>query len=539
MTPSPIDHAKLLSFLDGHPDQSLVQYLREGFQSGFHTGISPLPETSLECKNLLSAIESPDLLRNLLESEMSKGFLMGPFSAPPFPVYRVSPIGIAYGKYSGKPRIIVDQSAPHKSASHSSINELISKSEYSLKYTSIDDAIRKIEQLGRGTLMCKTDMSDAFKQISVHPDLWPFQCIKFQGKYMVYTRLTFGSRSSPAIFDKFSQAVAWIARNVFSVENLLYLLDDFISFSPTGSDGAECMVKLLRVFQELNVPLSAKKTVGPTTRIEYLGLILDSQLMTCELPPEKVDRISVFIQGFLSRRSITQVELLKLLGHLNFASRVIPVGRPFVAYLLSLAYSVTELYHHVYLDRDCKAELRMWHDFLRSWNGVSIFLEAIASPAKGMDLWTDSSGTIGFGGYHRGEWFQGRWPSGIWNSTDSTMSMAYLELFPIVVASVLWGRGWTGKRILMHCDNQATVAIIRKGRSKVHVINELMRKLTWTAAKCNFLIQSEFLPGRDNSIADSLSRFQMERFRELAPHANTVPTPIPRSLTSMLDSLIK
>jgi hypothetical protein len=33
--------------------------------------------------------------------------------------------------------------------------------------------------------------------------------------------------------------------------------------------------------------------------------------------------------------------------------------------------------------------------------------------------------------------------------------MAFLELYPIVVAAVLWGHLWTSKRILFLCDNEA------------------------------------------------------------------------------------
>jgi hypothetical protein len=38
------------------------------------------------------------------------------FDAPPFSVYRVSPIGIAEGKYSGKKRLILDLSSLHNDA---------------------------------------------------------------------------------------------------------------------------------------------------------------------------------------------------------------------------------------------------------------------------------------------------------------------------------------------------------------------------------------------------------------------------------------
>ena len=54
----------------------------------------------------------------------------------------------------------------------------------------------------------------------------------------------------------------------------------------------------------------------------------------------------------------------------------------------------------------------------------------------------------------------------------------FLELYPIVVASILQGKQWSDKRIVFNCDYQATVHIITKGRCKEPVIMKLMRRLT-------------------------------------------------------------
>lgn len=101
--------------------------------------------------------------------------------------------------------------------------------------------------------------------------------------------------------------------------------------------------------------------------------------------------------------------------------------------------------------------------------------------------------------------------------------MAFRELYPIVIASLLWGHLWTSKRILFYCDNEATVKIIHKGRSKSLCIIKLMRQLTWCSAQFNLCIYSKHLPGKTNRIADALSRFQMAKFRRLAP-ADLQPT---------------
>ena len=52
----------------------------------------------------------------------------------------------------------------------------------------------------------------------------------------------------------------------------------------------------------------------------------------------------------------------------------------------------------------------------------------------------------------------------------------------------------------------------------------LMRKLTLIAATNNFVVQARHLMGKDNNIADAISRFQTNKFRALAPHAERNPT---------------
>jgi hypothetical protein len=49
---------------------------------------------------------------------VEKGYQKGAFEKPPFDMYRVSPIGIVEGKYSGKKRLIVDLSSPHDGEEH-------------------------------------------------------------------------------------------------------------------------------------------------------------------------------------------------------------------------------------------------------------------------------------------------------------------------------------------------------------------------------------------------------------------------------------
>ena len=513
--------------LQNHPDKDFVSFIVNGLRQGFDTLIPNLVLPNKEFKNLLSARKEPEVIDELIDQECKKGYLYGPFNEPPFESYRVSPLGLAVGKYSGKKRLIVDLSSPHEDAHHVSVNDLIDKDSCSLTYVKLDDAIKAIRQHGPGALMCKIDVTDAFKQLAIKPSQWPFFCVKWRQLYYVFVRLTFGCRSSPKLFDTIAQAISWIASNNYGIATIFHLLDDFLTVDkPDLCTGQRTMALLTMLFSRLKVPLAKHKCIGPADCLEYLGIILDSKNMVAKLPLDKVGRIIKFIEILLGKNRCTKRELLQLLGHLNFASRVILPGRSFVSYLISLSTTVSNLQHFVYLDSHCQQDLYMWHKFLQDWNGVSLFYDSNFTNAYDMELFTDAS-LVGFGAYFQNHWFSTKWPDCLPSIHESDLSMAFRELYPIVAAAVLWGKHWTSKRIMFISDNEATVYIIKKMRSKCLPIMKLMRTLTWTAAVNNFHFSAKHLAGKLNTVADHLSRLSLQKFRECAPQADQYPQVCP------------
>ena len=150
-----------------------------------------------------SAKNDPEATTELLQTDLERRYIIGPFVSVPFQTYRISLLGIAIGKYSGKKRLIVDLSATHQNEEHQSLNELID-------YVTIDNAIKKIKALGQNSWICTVDVPDAFKLVPIKESLWPYYGIKWNGEFYFYTRLVFGSRSSPKIFYSLSEAVCWI-----------------------------------------------------------------------------------------------------------------------------------------------------------------------------------------------------------------------------------------------------------------------------------------------------------------------------------------
>lgn len=167
----PINIHELSKNLLSHPNRCFVNFLLTGLLQGFLAGLNFLPSGVHVCKNLLSSLKEPEVVDTLIQKELDKGYLIGPFSTSPFKAYRINPIGIATRKYSGKKRLIIDLSSPHNGET-SSINSLISGNMFALAYATVDHAIQFIKTAGKGAWMGKADITDAFKIMSLHPSQW-------------------------------------------------------------------------------------------------------------------------------------------------------------------------------------------------------------------------------------------------------------------------------------------------------------------------------------------------------------------------------
>ena len=514
-----------------HPDRASVDAVLTGLSQGFRIGFQG-PRVPKEYPNLISARQNPHIVSTNLLKELQLGHTAGPFVSPPFPNFQVYPIGVVPKKHSTEWRTIFHLSFPKHQTT--SVNSHISPTDYSLHYITIDTAISIIQNIGQGCFMSKLDIKSAFRNIPVHPSDWELLGMKWNGLYFFDTVLPFGLRSAPYLFDQFSCMIEWIIKNKLGIPNVIHILDDFFFVTrPPRSDCLTALCKILCLFSELNIPVAPGKTFAPTTSLEFMGILLDSTRMEARLPLDKLIRAKQALQQWLHRKSATLKELQSLIGTLQFACRVVAPGRAFLQRIISLTKGITNSRWHIKLNGEFRKDISMWLNFLNHWNGVSLFLGGDVLSSPDLQLFTDASGSYGYGGYLNGEWFQATWlPQHLLNPTMG-ISIDWQELFAIYIACYLWGPSWSGKHICMWCDNLPVVSIINSKRSKSPRIMDLVRAITILTLEHNFSFTARHIPGLDNSIADSLSRFQMDRFRHLAPNASPSPCIIPPSATSI------
>ena len=113
-----------------------------------------------------------------------------------------------------------------------------------------------------------------------------------------------------------------------------------------------------------------------------------------------------------------------------------------------------------------------------------------------------------------------------WPHNYLGFSITWKELYAILVACSTWGEPWPHKRILFHCNNASVVVIWQTGSCKCRCLMALVRTLFFIVAKGNFHVSITHIAGIRNCIAEDLSRLSVQGFRQLAPVADLLPTPV-------------
>jgi len=433
---------------------------------------------------------------------------IGGFCAPPFPNFQCSPV-FTVPKDTTKRRFIHNLAAPEGK----SINDGIDKRWFQLSCKGVDAAIALLMQVGRGALMQKRDWAGAYRQVGVWPGDWELCGYRIKDLYYADTRLPFGCTSSPGIFNRYSDLLQWMLREKFGIRWTTKFYDDHLTASPpTGkpplSQSAEAVSQRFDLACDLlGITMKPEKREGPTTRIVFLGIILDSVTMSASLPQDKIDKLLGMVRSFLTMSSILRKQIERLQGLQNFACQVVRQGRAFVSRLTGLIKAAErDTLVRIKLSEQARLDLQWWERFLSQFNGVSFFLELEWSRVEDMRLAVDAC-AYGAGGFWHHRWYAVRFDA-------SFSSQCIREMIALVTACVAWGRFWTGKRLLFLSDNMGVVTAVNKRRVRSPELMQWIRELHFLEAKYSFECRVKWIQGTKNSMADHLSRGRVEEFKQ-------------------------
>ena len=470
----------------------ILDFIKFGFPTGY---AGPVSDTK-NVPNHPSATEYPSHIGEFITKEVDLGGMIGPFDEPPFtPWCHVSPLMSREKGNTGKRRVISDMTYP----SNLSINAYIVKNgvygfEYHHSLPTVEALADDLLDMGKGAYLSTIDVSRAYKNFTSDPLDWPLLCMAWRDKFYCELTMPFGARASSFHMQSVANCITDILK-LHGIHSLMYL-DDLIILSPNREEAWRHYYIASTLLEELGLPEAADKAQPPTQRLKWLGIMVDAENMTLSIPQEKVNDIRGQVAYYSNKAYITKKQLQSLLGHLLFIAKCIRPARIFVSHLLNALRGASS--NSIRIDDNFRADLAWFSQFCSEWNGVGL----VPPKSPGKVLLVDAC-LSGIGGTD-GERAYGVQVAPV---QDGAANITELEAMNVVVAihSLLSPRD-RGSHILVRCDNQAATHAFRTGRAQNRVLQECARAAWMAQALLGIDISYDHIPGKDNEVADALSR---------------------------------
>ena len=266
-------------------------------------------------------------------------------------------------------------------------------------------------------------------------------------------------------------------------------------------------------------------------------MLIDTENQCVAVPIEKITKAIDMINEALTRKSkkVTLKQLQQICGFLNFLGKCVIPGRAFTRRLY--AYTANDKlkpHHHIRINGEMRSDLEMWITFLQHPSVYSRpFLDFSKTlVADEIDMYSDASGTIGFGAWCGNDWMYNLWDNKFIKKYKP--SIEYLELFGVVAGVLTWIHRFKNMRVILFCDNETVVNMINLTTTSCRNCMVLIRILVLKGMIENVRIFCRHVAGKKNILADNLSRNRLDLFeancrkqkRIMTIHATDVPDAI-------------
>jgi hypothetical protein len=286
-----------------------------------------------------------------------------------------------------------------------------------------------------------------------------------------------------------------------------------------------------------------------------MGVLIDLEKMTAEVPQDKVLRTCAAIDAALDVRWVGADAIQSLLGLLGFCGQVLVVGGWRVPWTV-LALRVAVRQGFAPMNSFWESELRWWLELLRGWKGPMVVLMVAVDwliPTHSADggFFTDASRELSTGTGGAGAIF-----GKLAMQFDFTQSeITHLEicdtegLVLVLWLTMLLGIPETrdkivGRRFVTWCDNQSFQGAVNAHKSNAPTLAFLLGILHNLQARYSFDLVVKYVKSEDNVAADAASRRDFERFYAFmlslgVSSADIVWLPVQETLRSSWSSELK
>ena len=477
-----------------YPDRD---YILSGIKEGFRITDVEHSGVKVEVDNYTSAIQNKELVEEQLLSEIKNGRIVITEKKPK--VINAMGAILKSEKDKDKVRLISDLSMPQDL----NLNNLVKDSR-----TYYDDISVARELIDPEDWLAKLDLQGAYRSVFIHPDEHELLGLKwtFRGDshptYLKDNFLPFGSSKSPQIFMKLSRAVQFMTQQA-GFKNILVYLDDWLIIQKTKEKCTKAQNYLITLLRLLGFQISYSKCVSPTQELSFLGVNFSTIGFNLSIPSKKISDLYFKTLDVYNAKSVTKVQLQRLLGLMNWISQIVPLSRLYTRKIYDRCNLLAAKNHMCRITEDVRWDLWWWIKELTKYNGLQpIRTHRLKFHTVSSDSSQEGAGIF----FHNKAFVYSDWAS--WGSEINNLSITYKEAIAAMIPLILCAPLFSDSMVYCHTDNIGASFILNKASSKEPIIVDLLKRVYSLSIQFNFSFKCVYYPGICNYISDAISRIQ-------------------------------
>ena len=346
----------------------------------------------------------------------------------------------------------------------------------------LDDLRTALKTLKKGQLMSVSDDMRGFHQLGLNFESSKLTVFSYQNILFAYSVCPFGSPKIPAVFQRYNLLVVNYSRSL-GQRNLLYLDDRALIDDPSmlqnGIGPSSIITTALSVSVGGYISLD-KSSFNPIHRQKYLGLILDTNQGSIEVPHDKWEKFKQMIQTSLKENGCTFKMLERLRGKAVSFILCNPMTKLFIRVMnRTIAEANKQKFpptHWISFTNDLAQELQEWIklDHLKMKHYWANLTASNKPPNR--IIFTDASSFAAAATVfdENGVAWEMQW---YFTEYEQSCPIYYKEGLAILWTLQEFSDLLKHKTILSFCDNESlTLAYIAKG-SKTELMNKIVTEI--------------------------------------------------------------
>jgi hypothetical protein len=349
-----------------------------------------------------------------------------------------------------------------------------------------------------------SDAKAAFRRIRVRLKDWELMGLDTELPevgMLLSTVLTFGLRSSPRSWVTLEDGMIWALRAV-GVDAGAFV-DDAYVLAASYNQCLEGVKRCIYLHDATGAPACRTKLQSggmPDTTQEYTGIVWSaspagrgSMSFTAKKLAKYVDQLRLVA----TRSKLPAKVVASVKGRMAHACTVYEQAKPWSA-----------CWHRVDTTNTSMV-IRITHEMAR----CAKFMARVMSDRVGchiveptthrVQMYTDASTSTGYGAHMGAAYLYGRWSV----EEAKVASIFTYELYTVVLAVVVFGDLIRGRRVVLHCDNQAVVACLNSLKAPTAPGGDwLLQYLVRHLIRLHARLDVRWISTHANKCADDLSR---------------------------------